>query len=769
MLYTIVNDQPFQVLSDSFTISPSESGYELYLSADGVNYSQFITVPSGVTKQMVDMNNGNFYRLMGNTSIVTVNWSRDCCGGGSGGGGVAGVSSLNGQTGALTTKTINGNDILGTGDITIEGGSSKQDYIIVDALSDITEPYEGLTAFVKPGNTLNTLSGYTFSIEGLNGEGEVYYHSGYRTIYRFDGQGGAEIRDEAQGYAYIQLTSEYQYFDNRIYVKIENGTVYSTLAATGLYYNTGALENISLTETTIDIPIPYNGNIYRYEQGRWNNIECLWIDDSASQDDLASSYGVLYGFYTAYASNKEMLSRILSTVRVNRYPALSIGKEGTSLIISFLENNTSLCVMRLYSNGGVNKNYYSLSEIKNISLISFGNNLSLDVDTDVLYRNGEAMSTGSTYPYIFDYGIVNYVLNGEFFANDLYIGYYGLKLISGGAQTGIMCNPSISKTQLPEAVTIDGNEYIYDFAFDYGSVILRAYCNYSSMCTNFRAEHRKETVKYLTEDTWPGAYWEIGTEVPGSGVWGASIRRPDNTEIFETYNRQGDVVVMGEGNIPNTGSIEGNLTITDENEHIMLDGQGNRYVFRMDFSNGRLYFYHSPEQVGNFVYKGAQGTQHTTGETSGTVHIELAKVLSGDSWVQKDEMLFPKTYYIDNMTTEERVALYNLIRYSGPKVSPISKFCRFFSQITDKDGFMGMCEVYFCRFDTNLSFSGNAMSRNSDALIKVSFNLTSDGNIDGKTVTEYSLSEKVVSISQSDYDALVQAGTVDANTLYVII
>lgn len=127
MLYTIVNDQPFQVLSDSFTISPSESGYELYLSADGVNYSQFITVPSGVTKQMVDMNNGNFYRLMGNTSIVTVNWSRDCCGGGSGSGGVAGVSSLNGQTGALTTKTINGNDILGTGDITIEGGAAQYD------------------------------------------------------------------------------------------------------------------------------------------------------------------------------------------------------------------------------------------------------------------------------------------------------------------------------------------------------------------------------------------------------------------------------------------------------------------------------------------------------------------------------------------------------------------------------------------------------------------------------------------------------------------
>ena len=52
---------------------------------------------------------------------------------GQGGGGVAGVSSLNGQTGALTTKTINGNDILGTGDITIEGGEAQYDLPIASS------------------------------------------------------------------------------------------------------------------------------------------------------------------------------------------------------------------------------------------------------------------------------------------------------------------------------------------------------------------------------------------------------------------------------------------------------------------------------------------------------------------------------------------------------------------------------------------------------------------------------------------------------------
>ena len=122
MLYKVLGEQPFQVLSNSFSISPSESGYNLYLSADGINYSPFITVASGVTKQMVDMNEGNYYRLMGNTSTVTVNWMKEC---GGGGGGTAGVSSLDGQTGALTLKTINGNSILGSGNIPISGGSGS--------------------------------------------------------------------------------------------------------------------------------------------------------------------------------------------------------------------------------------------------------------------------------------------------------------------------------------------------------------------------------------------------------------------------------------------------------------------------------------------------------------------------------------------------------------------------------------------------------------------------------------------------------------------
>ena len=145
MIYKITGEQPFQVLSDSFSVSPSESGYDLYLSADGINYSNFATVAANTTRQFTGMNNGNYYKLVGNTGEVKVNWERDCHGGG--GGGAAGVSSLDGQTGALTTKTINGNSILGSGDIVISGGSGAENYVIVNDLSAITNPVEGMIAF----------------------------------------------------------------------------------------------------------------------------------------------------------------------------------------------------------------------------------------------------------------------------------------------------------------------------------------------------------------------------------------------------------------------------------------------------------------------------------------------------------------------------------------------------------------------------------------------------------------------------------------------
>ena len=85
----IINgEQPFQVLSTNFTIGPSESGYDLYFSADGREYSKLFTVAANTNRQVTQVAAGSYYYLEGNTdTAVTVNWIANCYSGGEGGGG----------------------------------------------------------------------------------------------------------------------------------------------------------------------------------------------------------------------------------------------------------------------------------------------------------------------------------------------------------------------------------------------------------------------------------------------------------------------------------------------------------------------------------------------------------------------------------------------------------------------------------------------------------------------------------------------------------
>lgn len=85
MINKIFAEQPFQVLSSSFSISPSSQNYVLQVSSNGIDYSDLFSVSAGQTKMCTSMAAGSFYRLKNNASQVTVNWVKDC-GGGSGSG-----------------------------------------------------------------------------------------------------------------------------------------------------------------------------------------------------------------------------------------------------------------------------------------------------------------------------------------------------------------------------------------------------------------------------------------------------------------------------------------------------------------------------------------------------------------------------------------------------------------------------------------------------------------------------------------------------------
>lgn len=88
MITKITGEQPFQVLTSNFSISPSQEGYTLQISADGVNYSNLFTVGAGVTRLVTGVAANSFYKLSGNQSQVSINWMKTCVTeGGSGGAG----------------------------------------------------------------------------------------------------------------------------------------------------------------------------------------------------------------------------------------------------------------------------------------------------------------------------------------------------------------------------------------------------------------------------------------------------------------------------------------------------------------------------------------------------------------------------------------------------------------------------------------------------------------------------------------------------------
>lgn len=88
MITKITGETPFQVLTNNFSISPSNEGYTLQISADGRQFSNLFTVGAGVTRLVTGVAANSYYRLSGNQSAVSINWMKTCVteGGGSGSG-----------------------------------------------------------------------------------------------------------------------------------------------------------------------------------------------------------------------------------------------------------------------------------------------------------------------------------------------------------------------------------------------------------------------------------------------------------------------------------------------------------------------------------------------------------------------------------------------------------------------------------------------------------------------------------------------------------
>ena len=136
MMTKITGETPFQVLTSNFSISPSNEGYTLQISADGKQFSNLFSVGAGVTRLVTDVAANSWYRLLGNESAVVINWQRMCVtdGGGSGG---SGATYTAGTYIDITQDVISVTGI--TPDLYATSADVQSAYTILDAHIDEVE------------------------------------------------------------------------------------------------------------------------------------------------------------------------------------------------------------------------------------------------------------------------------------------------------------------------------------------------------------------------------------------------------------------------------------------------------------------------------------------------------------------------------------------------------------------------------------------------------------------------------------------------------
>lgn len=133
----------------------------------------------------------------------------------------------------------------------------------------------------------------------------------------------------------------------------------------------------------------------------------------------------------------------------------------------------------------------------------------------------------------------------------------------------------------------------------------------------------------------------------------------------------------------------------------------------------------------------------------------------------------------DAMTQQERADLVTTLNAldSGGSGSTINQTYQFYRSLSGPDGnnwygarvqfyrtYYGRC--VFGAMLTETDAQGHIPARTYEANMW----LSGDGSWEATNIYKFEApSTKVVGLSQADYDALIQAGTVDANTLYVII
>ena len=471
MIIKIQGEQPFQVLSTSFSISASESGYDLYFSADGREYSKLFTVGANTNRQVTQVAAGSYYLLSGNTDTVTVNWIANCYSGGEGGGGsyvlpVASSDTLGG------VKVGSGLTIDSGGTLSVSGGTGG-------GIEKVTElpanPEEGdIVQLFVSGKTVQTIAmemsvseksyenGYQVAvINGNNFECEGYGTQYGKWVHNSDFD--IDLRN--------RRSADYRYFDFDVdAADIELGS-----------------DADSLTET--EIPGYYQ--LWGFSQGEWKQIDREIVFDPEFDGSVADFYWRIY-------SGVNFIDTDYITIRYKvegnnkrefkpydfRYYGIDCqasdgrgteeGKWGQIGVDSVRMNEEGINLL-------VQKEYTALeSSVPSVVYASFGNDgrggLTYDADNDQFLYDSGTVATGDTSNYAEDLIDWNYLCNGLFSRT----GQYGSSFVINSHVLNVQSNndtleyaqPAISKKPITN-YTIGEKTFKYEITFKFSDYVLK--------------------------------------------------------------------------------------------------------------------------------------------------------------------------------------------------------------------------------------------------------------------------------------------------------
>ena len=306
MVIKVSGESPFQILSTSFSIGPSADGYDLMFSADGINYSKLFTVGANTNRQVTQVAAGSYYYLAGNTGNVVVNWFGNCVvdNGGGGGGTPAdynevkeqvsanteNIETLSGVTSGLTEAVAGKQDTLSAGNgidlsgstisvkigdglafsgdtLVVSGGSGEQNYVIVNSLSEITNPYAGLEAYRREYTESVVYTGYTIDASQIS--------EGYVAHIYYDGQNEIPVYRSEPDFYWVwnnELYGGLKSYEDFLYTINGEHTIFTVLFNNPDAYVTFE-EGVTTAATSTTITTFHKALTYRYNGTSWEEYQ----------------------------------------------------------------------------------------------------------------------------------------------------------------------------------------------------------------------------------------------------------------------------------------------------------------------------------------------------------------------------------------------------------------------------------------------------------------------------------------------------------------